>query len=74
MRGIGLATSAAPGLTPTELGSVVRFVRILLDWDERLRTMTERAIEPEGADDDDAIRHLDGGRNVRAGVEQRPGT
>ena len=76
----GKDTSAPPGdpkslrLTPDDLGHVVRFFRILLEWDERRRTMGAPETTTEGADGDDTNGRTHTGRVVCTRLEQRPGT
>ena len=65
-----IATPECPRLEPQELDAVVAFVRILLEWDARTRTMIERADSAtEGALSDDGDERIDARGAVCAGVE-----
>jgi hypothetical protein len=76
----GKDRSAPPGdseavrLTPDDLGRLVRFFRILLEWDERQRTMGALEAATEGADGDDTNGRTQTSRAVRTRLEQGPGT
>ena len=72
--------SAPPGapessrLQPDDWGPLVRYVRILLEWDECRRTMGAPEATTEGVNGDDTNGRPHPSRAVRTRLEQGPGT
>ena len=56
------------GFEPHDLDAIVAFVRILLEWNDRARTMDAQAPH-EGAANDDSDERIEPRRPVCAGVE-----